>query len=100
MTTEELIKALREKESRDNRWLLDEAADQLEFATKTLVAIVEELTSARESAKNSQFLLLEKISSQRAEIEILQKKYEFAVAEREANVKGFTDLIERMRKDD
>lgn len=30
MSTEELIKALREKPSRDNRWLIDEAAAQLE----------------------------------------------------------------------
>lgn len=30
MTTKELIKALKNKESRDNRALLDEAADRLE----------------------------------------------------------------------
>lgn len=42
MTTEELIKALREKQSRDNRALLDEAADQLELAQKTIIALVEQ----------------------------------------------------------
>lgn len=42
MTTEELIKALREKPSRDNRALLDEAADQLELAQKTIIALVEQ----------------------------------------------------------
>lgn len=42
MTTEELIKALREKPSRDNRALLDEAADQLELAQKTIIALTED----------------------------------------------------------
>lgn len=41
MTTEELIKALREKQSRDNRKLLDEAADQLELAQNGLIALTE-----------------------------------------------------------
>lgn len=57
MTTEELIKALREKESRDNRWLLDEAAERLES---------------------------------------LQKRYDLAVAEREANVKGFMEMLKEL----
>lgn len=41
MITTELIKALREKPSRDNRALLDEAADQLELAHKALIALTE-----------------------------------------------------------
>ena len=48
MTTEELIKALREKTSRDNRKLLDEAADQLELAQKTIVALVEQRIELKE----------------------------------------------------
>lgn len=36
---------------------------------------------------------LDLINRQKAEIERLNKKYELAVAEREANVKGFTDVI-------
>jgi hypothetical protein len=48
MTTEELIKALREKPSRDNRALLDEAADQLELAQKTIVALVEQRIELKE----------------------------------------------------
>ena len=43
MTTEELIKALREKPSRDNRRLLDEAADQLQLAVDTIISLTEEL---------------------------------------------------------
>lgn len=39
----------------------------------------------------------EEINRQKAEIESLTKKYEMAVAEREANVKGFTDEIERLK---
>ncbi len=39
------------------------------------------------------------IAEQKAEIESLAKKYEMAVAEREANVKGFTADIERLEKD-
>lgn len=48
MTTEELIKALREKTSRDNRALLDEAADQLELAQMTIVALVEQRIELKE----------------------------------------------------
>lgn len=48
MTTEELIKALREKPSRDNRALLDEAADQLELAQMTIVTLVEERIALKE----------------------------------------------------
>ena len=48
MTTEELIKALREKTSRDNRALLDEAADQLELAQMTIVTLVEERIALKE----------------------------------------------------
>jgi hypothetical protein len=48
MTTEELIKALREKQSRDNRALLDEAADQLELAQMTIVTLVEERIALKE----------------------------------------------------
>lgn len=48
MTTDELITALREKTSRDNRALLDEAADQLELAQKTIVALVEQRIELKE----------------------------------------------------
>lgn len=41
---------------------------------------------------------LDLITRQKAEIESLTKKYEMAVAEREANVKGFTTEIERLSK--
>lgn len=37
------------------------------------------------------------INRQRAEISELQHKYDLAVAEREANVKGFTETLERQR---
>jgi predicted RNase H-like nuclease (RuvC/YqgF family) len=37
------------------------------------------------------------INRQRAEIERLQHKYELAGAEREANVKGFTETLEKQR---
>lgn len=39
------------------------------------------------------------INRQRAEIDELQHKYDLAVAEREANVKGFTETLERQRAD-
>ena len=48
MTTDELITALREKQSRDNRALLDEAADQLELAQKTIIALVEQKIDLKE----------------------------------------------------
>lgn len=48
MTTDELITALREKQSRDNRALLDEAADQLELAQKTIIALVEQRIELKE----------------------------------------------------
>lgn len=37
------------------------------------------------------------IKSQKAEIESLQQKYELSEAEREANVKGFTESLETVR---
>ncbi len=40
---------------------------------------------------------LDLINRQKSEIEILTKKYEMAVAEREANVKGFAAEIERLK---
>lgn len=61
MTATELIKALREKPSRDNRALLDEAADRLEEAQTALVAIIEVVE--RE---------VDKIEKQKAEIERLE----------------------------
>ena len=39
------------------------------------------------------------ITSQKAEIEQLQKKYEMAVAEREANVKGFTEQLATIKSE-
>lgn len=42
MTTEELIKALREKPSRDNRALLDEAVERIEKFSKELDELAEE----------------------------------------------------------
>lgn len=41
--------------------------------------------------------ILPQLHRQQAEIEILQHKYELAVAEREANVKGFTETLEKQR---
>lgn len=42
MTDNEIIKALREKPSRDNRALLDEAADHLQLAVDTIIVLTEE----------------------------------------------------------
>lgn len=40
---------------------------------------------------------IDEINSQKAEIERLQQKYELSEAEREANVKGFTESLETVR---
>ena len=45
MTTEELIKALREKPSRDNRKFLDEVADCVEMLQNAIFALNEEWTA-------------------------------------------------------
>jgi hypothetical protein len=47
--------------------------------------------------KNGAKDALDLINRQRAEIAELQHKYDLAVAEREANIKGFTETLERLR---
>ena len=55
---------------------------------------VKRLTGSDKSCTMVMFdCALDLINRQEAEIEELRHKYELAVAEREANVKGFTDVI-------
>ena len=58
MTTEELIKALREKPSRDNRKFLDEVADCVEMLQNALFALNEEWTAQRIEIKEQASLIL------------------------------------------
>lgn len=51
MTTEELIKALREKQSRDNRKLLDEAADTISRQKEEIESLKKLFTDAKISLK-------------------------------------------------
>ena len=51
MTTEELIKALREKQSRDNRKLLDAAADTISRQKEEIESLKKLFTDARISLK-------------------------------------------------
>ena len=75
MTTEELIKALREKPSRDNRALLDEAAERIEKLSKELDELAEEHSDL-----------------------IVEKDELFDIAERQkAEIEGFEKLEDRLR---
>lgn len=56
-----------------------------------------ELGSTAKLAPEEAKILLDLINRQKAENESLQHKYELAVAEREANVKGFTETLEKQR---
>ena len=58
MTTEELIKALREKPSRDNRKFLDEVADCVEMLQNALFALNEELIAQRTEIEQQASLIL------------------------------------------
>lgn len=58
MTTEELIKALREKPSRDNRKFLDDVADSVELLQNALFALNEELIAHKTEIKEQADLIL------------------------------------------
>ena len=58
MTTEELIKALREKPSRDNRKFLDEVADCVEMLQNAIFALNEELIAQRTEIEQQASLIL------------------------------------------
>ena len=71
MTTEELIKALREKPSRDNRKFLDEVADYVEMLQNAIFALNEEWTAQKaeiESLKIANEKMYEANKAQEAEI--------------------------------
>ena len=58
MTTEELIKALREKPSRDNRKFLDEVADCVEMLQNAIFALNEELIAQKAEIEQQASLIL------------------------------------------
>ena len=58
MTTEELIKALREKPSRDNRKFLDEVADCVEMLQNAIFALNEEWTAQKAEIEQQASLIL------------------------------------------
>lgn len=58
MTTEELIKALREKPSRDNRKFLDDVADSVELLQNAIFALNEELIAHKTEIKEQADLIL------------------------------------------
>ena len=71
MTTEELIKALREKPSRDNRKFLDEVADYVEMLQNAIFALNEEWTAQKveiESLKIANEKMYDANKAQEAEI--------------------------------
>ena len=71
MTTEELIKALREKPSRDNRKFLDEVADCVEMLQNALFALNEEWMAQKveiESLKIANEKMYDANKAQEAEI--------------------------------
>lgn len=69
-----IVEELRAKTSRDNRDLLDRAANEIEWLRQDLEGACER-------------------------IDELIHKYDLAVAEREANVKGFTEELTKARSE-
>lgn len=57
MTTEELIKALREKPSRDNRQFLDEVADCVEMLQNAIFALNEDRMAQKAEIKEQASLI-------------------------------------------
>lgn len=102
MTTEKLIKALREKPSRDNRALLDEAADQLELAVDTIIALTEEcrkLEADVESLKEEDKIKAQRIHNQRVLIRGQQNKMQrLRQARNNSRATTVKEFAERLKK--
>lgn len=92
MTTEELIKALREKPSRDNRKFLDDVADYVEMLQNAIFALNEELI-ARKAEVEEQETKIEQLKT------AMFKCGEERVTARAEAVKEFAERLKEKIRD-